>query len=311
MSARSGRVGRGYILIETLTVITIIGLLLAVVFPAVMRARQTARRTQCLNNLRNIGLALHLYHDTHGTFPPGYVSRLQDPTAPDGVTGPGWAWSALLLPNLDQAPLFSTIDFSADATGSTSRIGPLLCNVDSPAPFTVMSSVYGPTALSPSSYVGVFGYGSLTESPGRPTGPGMFCRNSWVRIDDVADGLSETLMVGERRQSFPSATGAPVDTSSTWSAAVAGVMRPGGFSDPTLEEGAASLVLGTSGQDRPCVSHPTPNSSEVVSGFSSPHDDGSNFLRADGSAAFLSRSIEHRLFRSLSERSDGPILDGF
>ena len=300
---------RGSMLLETLIVIVIIGTMVAIVLPAVMRARQAARRTQCLNNLRNIGLAFHTYHDTHGVFPPGYVSRQIDPTEPDGEVGPGWAWGSLLLPHLDQTPLAQTLDYSADAAGTTTRIAPYLCTDDNAQPFNVMSTKLGMTPLSPSNYVGVFGYGSVTTAPGQPDGPGMLYRNSRVRLDDIPDGLSQTLLVGERRQLHWDASGRSVDASSAWSAALVGAIRNGGYPDESITEGPASLVLGTAGHAAPCVWQATPNGLPAICGFSSAHDDGANFLRVDGSAGFLSREIDFGVFRSLSERADGRAMD--
>ena len=89
---------RAFTLIELLVVISIIGLLIALLLPAVQAAREAARRTQCVNNLKQIGLALHHYHSSHQAFPPGYVSNF-DPSGTD--TGPGWGWAAMLLPQVD------------------------------------------------------------------------------------------------------------------------------------------------------------------------------------------------------------------
>jgi len=105
---------KGFTLIELLVVIAIIAILISLLLPAVQQAREAARRSQCKNNLKQLGLGLHNYHDVHGAFPPGYVSwPTSDGTAPafaniDSSTwdaGPGWAWGTALLPFIDQAPL--------------------------------------------------------------------------------------------------------------------------------------------------------------------------------------------------------------
>ena len=95
---------RGFTLIELLVVIAIIAILIALLLPAVQQAREAARRSQCKNNMKQIGLALHNYHDVYNTFPPGYVGQ----TDVSILAGYGlWSWSALILPYIDQAPLYN------------------------------------------------------------------------------------------------------------------------------------------------------------------------------------------------------------
>src|SRR6516225_9974587 len=98
----------GFTLIELLVVIAIIAVLVAILLPAVQQAREAARRTQCRNHLKQLGIALHNYHGTCNVFPPGYVSGAIYP-----ATANGWGWCAQLLPQLDQAPLYNSLDFSA------------------------------------------------------------------------------------------------------------------------------------------------------------------------------------------------------
>ena len=102
---------RGFTLIELLVVIAIIAVLIALLLPAVQAAREAARRAQCVNNLKQIGLALHNYHDAIGAFPMSYAasSRFVD-GATD--TAPGWGWGTMILPQLEQGPLFNAVNFS-------------------------------------------------------------------------------------------------------------------------------------------------------------------------------------------------------
>src|SRR5438046_8506813 len=122
-----GRV-RGFTLIELLVVIAIIAVLISLLLPAVQSAREAARRAQCINNLKQIGLALHNYHDTIGKFPPGGISDT-------GWAGTWWDWPAFILPHMEQTPLYNAINFSLP------NMNQLNANVTSDPQFTVYRSV--------------------------------------------------------------------------------------------------------------------------------------------------------------------------
>src|SRR5262245_57342108 len=119
--SRSKNLPRGFTLIELLVVIAIIAILISLLLPAVQQAREAARRTECKNHLKQIGLALHNYHDTHRALPPGNVARFDVPTAT--FQGYGWTWTAKILPEIDQAALFNRVGAtmgSEAGTGSSS-----------------------------------------------------------------------------------------------------------------------------------------------------------------------------------------------
>src|SRR3954451_7113913 len=106
---------RGFTLIELLVVIAIIAVLIALLLPAVQAAREAARRAQCVNNLKQLGLALHNYNSATGAFPPGTVSTMADPTqgVPDGLsTWTSWSPQAMLLPYLEQTALYNATNFN-------------------------------------------------------------------------------------------------------------------------------------------------------------------------------------------------------
>src|SRR5690242_2517716 len=123
--ARASRTG--FTLIELLVVIAIIGVLIGLLLPAVQKVREAAARTQCVNNLKQIGLACHSYHDANNSFPPGYIDgNPAGPSTPDNDVGPGWGWAAFLLPYVEQQNLYKQINFSQGvATGSNAALAQL------------------------------------------------------------------------------------------------------------------------------------------------------------------------------------------
>jgi prepilin-type N-terminal cleavage/methylation domain-containing protein len=100
------RLVRAFTLIELLVVIAVIAILIGLLLPAVQAAREAARRAQCLNNLKQIGLAMHNYHSSLDSFPPGYVTAVSS-IAPNTEAGPGWSWGTFILSELDQRPIYN------------------------------------------------------------------------------------------------------------------------------------------------------------------------------------------------------------
>jgi prepilin-type processing-associated H-X9-DG protein/prepilin-type N-terminal cleavage/methylation domain-containing protein len=295
---------RAFTLIELLSVISIIGLLIALLLPAVQAAREAARRAQCVNNLKQIGLALHNYEGTHKVFPPGYVSLFK----PDGSdTGPGWGWAAMLLPQMEQRPLFDAVNFGLpieDPSNLTSRLPTVrvyLCPSDAvkPAWWAMVRDPSGIPArriceVAPANYVGVYG----TSDPGID-GDGVFFRDSGVGIRDIADGTAQTIAAGERSHSLGEAT---------WVGSVTdAVLFPAdddGVGYPRAESGPG-MVLGHAG-GRLGPGDP----SGEVNQFYSRHAGGVNFLFADGHVAFLKTTMNSRIFRAFATRSGGEAISG-
>ena len=194
-----------FTLIELLVVIAIIAVLIALLLPAVQQAREAARRTQCRNNMHQIGLALHNYHDTHGCFPPATIGRL--------VSGPpygqGASWQLMLLPFLDEAALYNAHNMSVDSGSVQNRtvnlqvLNQFLCPSDNQTrsawyPGSAPSGYTGSPALT--NYIGVAGdstswnNGVLCRRDGT-TGVDYFPRGTRVR--GIPDGTSNTMMAGE------------------------------------------------------------------------------------------------------------------
>ncbi|MDA1048970.1 MAG: DUF1559 domain-containing protein [Planctomycetota bacterium] len=304
----------GFTLIELLVVIAIIGILVALLLPAVQAAREAARRMSCTNNLKQIGLSLHHYHDTYKVFPPGYLANGVTETDPASAeTGHGFAWGALLLPFIEQSSLHDHFEFSEDCRDTHNvhhgeeQLPGFRCPTDSGTDTFEVTSGGTTYEIATANYVGIMGYGSVTMTPGKPMGPGIFYRNSQVRLADILDGTSNTIMIGERTQRHRfMAGGSIVDAHSTWYAAIPGAMRPAGMM--AMTEAAGSLVLGHVGQPAMgtmMAMHHTPNSTNHIVNFSSLHPGGINFVACDGSVHFLAETIDYNTFRWLGERADG------
>lgn len=324
---------RGFTLVELLVVITIIGMLIALLLPAVQAARESARQMQCSNNLKQIGLALHSYHTALGKFPPAYISAF-DPNNVNVDYGPGWGWTAMLLPYLEQQNLYNQIHFDKDikdATNATPRATSLsgfLCPSDDGARTFMVDSLNDstpdysvpvtdtsgkPVVVGHSNYVGIFGNPEITPDPGFLTtdidpvthqdrrGPahrGMFCRNAPVCIADVKDGTSNTLFVGERSSALAYAT---------WTGAVTGGQVPPKVPDPYNygPEGAPVLILGHTGDSSDVPPH-TPNSPvNHVDDFWSFHPLGVNFLFVDGSVRRIDNTINPPVYWALGTKAGG------
>ena len=325
-SARHARHRRAFTLIELLVVIAIIGVLIALLLPAVQAAREAARRTQCINNLKQIGLALHNYEFNHATFPPGWTAyyeedeehdheghsgpvamQLDGPEAGEGF--PGWAWGSMILAQVEQGPIYNAINFElsvdlpANITVRLSRIRSYICPSDDEVPVVPVRNEADTTTLtevSTGNYVGSNGIGEI----GPDDGMGIFFLNSRTRIADIRDGTSNTLCVGERSFNL-----SPV----TWTA-----RTPEGWNHKTppskggdprflaFPERSFTMVIGTVGLEDPPR---TPNQVRAhPEDYWSHHPGGVNFLFADGSVHFLRDAIDHNVFVSLATRRGGEVV---
>ena len=204
-SSRTRRT-RAFTLIELLVVIAIIAVLIALPLPAVQQAREAARRTQCKNNLKQLGLALHGYHDTNLRFPAAmYWSNfpgggLVNPTNSGGINQMGPSWMVAILPQIEQGPLFQTTNFSAAISDNTNanivkqQIPGYLCPSDPYAnagnKLTRFGNQWARGNYAASGY-GQYGNGNISGAGTNDRGLMGF--NGWSYIAQVVDGTSNTV----------------------------------------------------------------------------------------------------------------------
>lgn len=286
---------RGFTLIELLVVIAIIGVLVALLLPAVQQAREAARRSQCKNNLKQIGLALHNYHDIYSMLPQGNALSGTPVTAPYGVnlTGVnqalGFGWAAAILPQMDQSPLFQQLDVNGPgffqlmtaevASTSTNKISQTVmpayrCPSDTAPPLNeqrVFTTTFNNFQVASASYVGVVGVRWArgdTWIINKLDPLGVFWAASNVRLRDISDGTSNQFLVGERAwESF----------SAVW-VGVRSYLGTGQFAVP-MTQGSMYVPLNT------------PNALGGIHGLNSAHTGGAQFLLGDGSVRFVSDNI--------------------
>jgi prepilin-type N-terminal cleavage/methylation domain-containing protein/prepilin-type processing-associated H-X9-DG protein len=336
---------QAFTLIELLVVIAIIAILIALLLPAVQQAREAARRLRCKNNLKQLGLALHNYHDIVLAFPSGYV------LAPDpAMAAQLWGWNTMILPQLDQGPLYNSLDLSrsmAEVTSATPNPGATVLSVvrcpsdiGSSLVLRVQISVNRVTGLTTvtdnrlarSNYLGVMGArgnssvgwtGISNLFPQTGYG-GTFSGNSNTRLRDITDGTSNVVVVGERYS--PAAEGQPdyyfVPVGhATWMGPP-NVANSYGLAAAFGDTAASSTVpsnaalsndpsiiqkwfFGINGNNTGGVSR------GQTSGFGSMHPGGAHFLMGDGAVRFLSNNVDVTTYRNLGRIADGYPLGEF
>ena len=343
---------RGFTLIELLVVIAVIGILVSLLLPAVQQAREAARRTQCRNNLKQIGVALHNYHESNQVFPPAYVGAVGVAGTAFGFSYPddnsngasGFAWGTLLLPQLDQAPLSKSLNFSlpcwapVHAIAAKTKLSMFLCpsatggsdgfvverwttgssaNPSNPAPFApalffahshyvTNAGIHQPWGRAPA-YSADFSQPEPIPATGKSVvQEGLFYRNSKIRLADVRDGLSSTVFIGEHSSRL---------SNKTWFGTVpyaATCPKPGWSSDCNSAGCLVGAHSGPDTHDHPQViihapNHPFGHTDEMYS----EHYAGAHILLGDGSARFISQFIDPFMWVSLSTRNGREIVGEF
>ncbi len=283
---------RAFTLVELLVVIAIIGILVGLLLPAVQAAREAARRMQCSNNIRQLGIAIHNYESAYQRLPSGWVS-----SGNSGV--PGWGWAAGLLPFMEGTNLANSIDWRqpiAAAVHDTIRVTVVPSFICPSDPYDNLFEIaeaeedeHGGHAhhggnvdeghklfsISKSNYVGMFGDFELEDAP--YAGNGIFYGSSKTKFAHVTDGLSNTIMLGEHSGQLGS---------TIWHGNI-----------PEAAESYARVVG---------VADHVPNSTYGhFEDFRSYHTGGANFARGDGSVQWLPQTIDEGVYKAMSTRAGG------
>ncbi len=290
----------GFTLVELLVVIAIIGILVALLLPAIQAAREAARRSQCSNNLKQIGLGLMNYHDTHNAFPAGWNHQSAN-------GNPDWGWGVMILPFMEQATLYEELNPNAPGrrlsqlyvAGAPADVQALLqtpikayrCPSDTLKALNTLIT-FGTNnhfRLGTSNYIANVG---TTADTGTSTGfNGVFFGNSWLGVKDILDGTSTTIAVGERSASHLAAQ---------W----AGVGHNNGIGNEQQARATARagfiINFDYTGTGAP------QNQSK---GYASYHPGGTQFVMCDGAVRFVGQNTNSTIVQRMAIRNDGEALN--
>ena len=346
---RIGRVRRGFTLIELLVVIAIIAVLIALLLPAVQAAREAARRAQCLNNLKQIGLAMANYESSNGSLPMGAIrNNAQSGTLPS----PSFTAQALLLPFIEQGVIGNTLNYSlsvsgvygatngglSNSTGLLTKVSAYICPSDQLfTPYAVpLNAADSNSSNNPYSQTSYFPSGGTWNIVAYYAGPaatdyypgnGAFDTKTSYKIADFTDGTSNTILMGEcsrykndpdrvfnqwsRYGFFGSSIGASTTRPQGFAFQVPRINAPPVIGDGTFGGPPSSLPGGTSDDSdyKNWTIDPVYNNFGQW-GFRSQHPGGANFAMTDGSVKFIKDSVNSNTYRALGTRSRGEVISG-
>lgn len=339
---------RGFTLIELLVVIAIIAVLIALLLPAVQQAREAARRTQCKNNLKQLGLALHNYESTHTTFPPSRFDPKTCIGTPYVQGAPGCttalatsfvSWTVMVLPYMDQAPLYGSYNPNQPWWANSAVINtPISAHICPSTPGTSrLDPAWGPAAagLTPWSIAG--DYGSLNEIKsayytangipdvsGTSATQGVLVKALPAKIKDVTDGMSNTVMVVETAgkpdvwvygQKMTSAGYAASNSKAKAKVTVIGGLNWNhdgtGWADPDAGLSLDGTTRASANPTGFTIGGRSMINATNVSEIYSFHTGGAHVLMADGSVKFLSENIDWVTMGAIVTRAGGEVVGEF
>jgi prepilin-type N-terminal cleavage/methylation domain-containing protein/prepilin-type processing-associated H-X9-DG protein len=337
---------RGFTLIELLVVIAIIAVLIALLLPAVQAAREAARRAQCVNNLKQIALAMHNYHDINLSFPP--ESMVYDIKGPNGWGGPWWSWAAKILPQIEQTPLSNSINFSTRGNIGVGALGgngadmspehvtvyqtlipTYLCPTDDSAHlfndrrWVTISDLASAYTAAPANYLACVGdirtavplFNTWSSAPADSyfgcsgAFQGMFgdCSSGAVTtIASCTDGTSNTFLVGENS---PNLDGQLVWVSGhgMWSGTHIPLNWMTKLKDGQVDPTDGS-VCSIAYLDSLNLAKFCYRNQYYIWGFKSFHQGGANFAMTDGSVRFVKQTIHPSVYNFLGTRNKGEVI---
>jgi prepilin-type N-terminal cleavage/methylation domain-containing protein len=297
----------GFTLVEILVVVAIIAILITLMLPAIQATRESARKSQCANNLKQIGLGMHAYLDNHKAFPPGYTSKVK---ADHDDAGPGWSWGARIMPFLEESPLHDQIDYNAALWGSESKavrmtsVALFACPSDEMFERIInipsKSSTLIICQMAAGNYVASAGTIRPTCKLCRDAFDGVFGRNRAIKPKELQDGLSKTLAIGERASHWSR----PTIWGVTPNSKVIDNQKPG------LYAAGPAYVLGTTFNEgfnietSEDMDHGTMGT--FAESFGSRHPGGAFFLFCDAGVRFVYDDADPAIMNALSTRDGRP-----
>jgi len=300
----------GFTLIELLVVIAIIAILIALLLPAVQQAREAARRTQCKNNLKQLGLALHNYHDTYSKFPPSEIHTREFLTDANNDWGNSTGtWALFLLPYIEQANTYSKINFSARFDGTPENLAAI------GQVYTAYLCPSNPVNTKNEGRFQILHYFAMWGSQDPPGGRarmkwavgdnanfvsrGVMYYNSGTGMRDITDGTSNVIAIGEVRGFSPRCKNAITDIvdwrGMRWEISTSTMLPINGI------DARGDCAAGQSGTCSGCRW-------ENMASF---HVGGAQALLGDGSVRFISENIDATTFRNLGAIGDGAVIGEF